>query len=422
MTTSLGPDRRFNPKSLGQKGQVIYQSLKKVEKWVEGHDYKGYEPFDGLSSRFRPLTFGNLLQDRLLLQLIRQSPLNLRPLFGVKPLDSTIGRGYMAWGYCYMLTLTGDLAYRTKIDSCLEWLMENKSPGYEEYSWGKHFDFASRGGLYKSFEPILIWTALIGHAFLEAYEVIGDDKYIDVADSISRWIVGLPRNQTDSGFCLGYHYHDMHATIHNSNMVGAAMLARTAKHTGAPGYLAVAKGAMTYSCSRQLSSGAWLYGEDPKNCWIDNFHTGYNLDALKCYIDYSNNHDFESALKNGLDFYKKNFFEENGRPKYYDTRAYPIDSQCASQGIDTLSNFADTDEESLKLAEKVAYWTIQNMQDKKGFFYYRQYPIGIKAKTPMLHWAQATTYKAFTLLLTKSLSTDSHTISTRDKSGAPKNV
>ncbi len=52
-------------------------SIRKVEKWVEEQNYKGYEPFDGLSSLFRPLTFGNLLSDRILLQLIRQSPINI---------------------------------------------------------------------------------------------------------------------------------------------------------------------------------------------------------------------------------------------------------------------------------------------------------------------------------------------------------
>jgi hypothetical protein len=40
------------------------------------------------------------------------------------------------------------------------------------------------------------------------------------------------------------------------------------------------------------------------------------------------------------------------------------------------------------------------MQDKDGHFYYRLYPL-IKAKTPMLHWAQATTYEALALLLSK---------------------
>lgn len=381
--------------------EFIRSSINKVEKWVEDHDYKGYEPFDGLSSIFRPLTFGNLLMDRLLLQLIRQSPINLRPLFGVKPLDSTIGRGYMAWGCCYMYKLTGDEQYKEKTALCLEWLMRNKSPGYAEYTWGKHFDFASRGGLYKSFEPILIWSTLIGHAFLEAYELFKNKSYLFVADSLCAWILKLPRNNTDFGFCLGYHNQDFTADIHNSNMVGAAFLARTARHNGNEEYMKVAKGAMTYSCSRQLPNGAWWYGEEETNHWIDNFHTGYNLDALKCYIESSGDKEYEGLLKKGLNFYMNNFFEASGRPKYYHSRAYPIDSQCASQAIDTLTNYADIDGEALYLAKKVALWTIQNMQDKEGFFYYRQYPLGIKAKAPMLHWAQATTYKALTHLYLK---------------------
>lgn len=379
----------------------IDDSIHKVEKWVEDQNYKGYEPFDGLSSWFRPLTFNNLLLDRILLQLIRQSPVNLRPLFGVKPLDSTIGRGYMALGYCHMYKLTKDSAYQRKIELCLDWLIENKSPSYKEYSWGKHFDFASRGGLYRSFEPITIWTALICNAFLEAYEIFGVQKYLDVANSVGRWIERLPRNQTSSGFCMGYHYLDVIAEIHNSNMAGAAVLARTAKHTGNKEYLNIAKGAMTYSCSRQRPDGAWWYGESSDAHWIDNFHTGYNLDALKCYMEYSGDTSYEPNLINGLEFYKKNFFEDNGRPKYYNNRAYPIDSQCISQAIETLANFTEIDNAALPFALKVTNWAIDNMQDKKGHFYYRQYPIGIKAKTPMLHWAQATTYKALALLLTK---------------------
>lgn len=386
----------MNPTS--QK-ETINKSLMEVEKWVEDHNYKGYEPFDGLSSPLRRFTCENLLMDRLLLQLIRQSPLNLRPLFGIRPLDSTIGRGYMAWGYCWMYRLTGRDEYRKKTFSCLDWLMENKSPGYPEYAWGKHFDFASRGGLYRTFEPILIWTSLIGHALLESYELWNDGRHLAVADSLCAWILTLPRTRTETGFCLGYHRHDQEGMIHNSNMVGAAVLARTAKHTQNGNYLEVAREAMRFSCSRQQPDGSWLYGEEPMNHWVDNFHTGYNLDGLKCYIESSGDGEYEGVLRKGIAYYKRTFFEESGRPKYYNSRAYPIDSQCASQGIDTLANFGDTDEEALSIAQKVAIWTIRNMKDPAGFFQYRQYPGGIRAKTPMLHWAQATMYKALAMLL-----------------------
>jgi hypothetical protein len=49
------------------------------------------------------------------------------------------------------------------------------------------------------------------------------------------------------------------------------------------------------------------------------------------------------------------------------------------------------------MACKVARWTIKNMQDPAGFFYYRKYPL-VTNKTPTLHWGQATMFAALTLL------------------------
>ncbi len=53
---------------------------------------------------------------------------------------------------------------------------------------------------------------------------------------------------------------------------------------------------------------------------------------------------------------------------------------------------------SLNLSLKVARWTIRNLQGRDGHFFYRIYPM-MKAKTPMLHWAQGTIYKALAVLL-----------------------
>jgi hypothetical protein len=155
---------------------------------------------------------------------------------------------------------------------------------------------------------------------------------------------------------------------------------------------------MTYSCTRQRSDGSWWYAEQPKFHWIDNFHTGYNLDSLKCYQEYSGDTDFAENLRHGFAYFKSTFFEASGRPRYYHDRTYPVDIQCASQAIDTFAYFSDLDEESLDRGLKVARWTIANMQDSRGFFYYRQYP-AITARTPMLHWGQATMFKALAHLL-----------------------
>jgi hypothetical protein len=393
-TSSSSIDSLGTGKTRGSSVEIenVGRALNGVQEWVERSQYRGYEPFDGLSSWARPLTFGSVLAQRVLMQAIRQSPLNLRPLMGVRPKDSTKGRGYMAWGYLMLYRATQQPQFLEKAVACLRWLDQHKAPGFEDHSWSNHFDFVARGGSYSRNDPIIVWTSLIGQAYLEAFDVTDDKWFLRVAESACEWILKLPRERTAHGNCLSYRAN-VQSSIHNSNMLGASLLARTAKRTGNEEYMRVAGSAMEYSCFRQLQDGSWWYGEEDKYHWIDNFHTGYNLDSLYFYLDAGGEKDLYPNLDRGLEFYKMHFFEMSGRPKYYHTRTFPVDIQCAAQSIDTLVLLSERDPTALELAGKVAGWTIQNMQDPEGYFYYRQYPL-MKAKTPMLHWGQATMFKA----------------------------
>jgi hypothetical protein len=379
--------------------EEVGRNLDLVQNWVEQKDYRGYEPFDGLSSWARPLALGNVFAERLLMQLIRQCPLNLRPLLGVSPKESTKGRGYMAWGYLSRYRATKRKGYLDKATHCLDWLDLHKVPRSEHHSWSNHFDFVSRYGSYTKDDPIIVWTSLIGLAYLEAFEITAEQRWLRIADSVCRWIMELPRETTRRGACLSY-LPRVQCSIHNSNLLGAAMLARTARRTGNREQLQVARSAMEYSCSRQLPDGAWWYAEEAKYHWIDNFHTGYNLCCLKHYLDATEEPEFRGNLESGLKFFKENFFEESGRPKYYHNRTYPVDIQCAAQAIDTLATLGERDPACLALARRVARWTMANMQDREGYFYYRQYPL-MTSRTPMLHWGQATMFRALALLYEK---------------------
>jgi len=314
----------------------------------------------------------------------------------VSPKDSTKGRGYMASGYLFRYRTTGNPEYLRKGEDCLNWLDHHRAAKFERHSWSNHFDFSSRSGAYTKDDPIIVWTSLIGFAYLEAYEITGTRRWLDIADSVCGWIMDLPRERTGMGDCLSYFAH-IQCSIHNSNMLGAAMLARAAKHTGNRNYFEVARSAMEYSCSRQLPDGSWWYGEEPKYHWIDNFHTGYNLDSLKCYLESTGDDTWRANFQKGLNFYKRHFFEPDGCPKYYHNRRYPVDIQCAAQSIESLASFSREDTECLDLSTKVAQWTITNMQAHDGHFYYRIYPL-MKAKTPMLHWGQATMFKGLAVL------------------------
>lgn len=373
--------------------QRIHESLLSVQRWVEKADYKGYEPFDGLSSPLHELVRGQLLAERILQQAVRQSPINIRPLLGIRPLESTKGRGAMAWGYLALFKTTGDPSYKTKALACLDWLDTHKSPKFATHSWANYFDFASRGGAYMKDDSIIVWTAMIGQAFLEAFEQFGDERLLRVAESAANWVLALPREKTKQGDCLSYFALGIES-IHNASMLGAAFLAHASKCLSRPELADVARSAMLYSCSRQCPDGSWWYGEESKFHWVDNFHTAYNLDSLKTYIECTGDKTFEPQLRLGFQYFKAHFFEESGRPKYYNNRSYPIDIQCASQAIDTLAYFAQDDPDALPLGVKVALWTIEHMQDRRGHFYYRKYPGGVTARTPMLHWGQATMFKA----------------------------
>ena len=411
MTATTSP-RLFDAAALEGPARLAYESLTKAQQWVEEHGYQAYEPFDGLSTPLRTFTRHNLLLDRLLQQLSRQSPVNFRPLLGIKPQPSTKGRGYMAAGYLKMYQITGDENYLRKAESSLEWLIEHKSPKFAEHSWANHFDYASRGGRYGTHDSIIVWTALIGQAFVDAFDVTGKARYLDIANSACQWILQLPRERTATGTGIAYHMRAS-GTVHNASMLGAALLARTWRHTRRQEYLDLAQAAMEYSCTRLRDDGSWWYADHGTNHWIDNFHTGYNLDSLKCYIEQTGDTTWSGHLDRAFAYFFANFFEPSGRPKYYHNRTYPIDIQCPSQAIETLAKFADRGPDVLQTAMNVARWTISNMQDRTGYFYYRRYPMGIVAKIPMLHWGQATMFNALSLLVSALLEREPSHIGSR---------
>lgn len=370
-------------------------SISQLTKWIERNNYRGYEPFDGLSSAVRPLLFGSIFAERVLMQIIRRSPVNLRPLLGVSKKESTKGRGYIAAGYLTLGKL-GDADALQKADMCLDWLDKHKVERFDNHAWSNHFDFASRAGRYTSQDPIIVWTALIGHTFVDAFEQTGKERYLEVAKSAARWILSLPREKTESGDCISYLY-DVQSSIHNSNMLGAAFLSRVNKHDPSEEKESVARKGMEYSCSRIREDGSWYYGEAEKYHWVDNFHTGYNLDSL--YYFQSNLHEpaYDELAQRAMKYYVDTMFRDDGAPRYYDKSLYPIDIQCCAQAVETLTMCREWNPGSFELANRVAAWTLDNMQSKNGYFYYRKGSL-YTIKTPMLHWGQGTMFKALAKL------------------------
>ncbi len=195
-------------------------------------------------------------------------------------------------------------------------------PSIPGHSWGNHFTYSSRSGHIPKDVSTVVWTGLIGQVFLEAYALFGRPRHLEIIRSIADWVMALPRENTDSGSCLSY-IMPSQRSIHNSNMIGAAFLAGAAAATGRGECQQVARRAMEYSCARQRDDGAWFYGDEEKHHWIDAFHTGYNLDALRRYQEALGDRGFSEQLEKGYAYFIRHFFEPDGRVRYYHDKTRP---------------------------------------------------------------------------------------------------
>ena len=149
----------------------IRSSIDRLSHWLEENDYRGYDTFDGLNARYlRPLTFETKFLRTVLQQGVRRFPINLRPILGIAKEHSSKGMGFLARGFIRLHQSTGDSKWAKNAEAALQWLIEHQAPGYSGAAWGNHFDYQSRSNYLPKGVPTIVWTSLIGHAFLDAYE------------------------------------------------------------------------------------------------------------------------------------------------------------------------------------------------------------------------------------------------------------
>ncbi|MCH7511092.1 MAG: hypothetical protein IIB19_01875 [Chloroflexi bacterium] len=377
----------------------VLSAVQRLDGWLERNDWKAYDPFDGLNARWPgPLARSNRYLRIALQQLVKRSPVNLRPLLGIRPATSSKGMGFLAKGYLSLYQTSGEDAYLRKSRRCLDWLTENFSRGYSGYAWGNHFDYQSRVFQLPKGVPTVVWTAHIAHAFFDSFETTGDEEHLAVALSACTFIrQDLSRTEDGDTVCISYIPIGSHQ-VHNANALAGSALARAYKHTDDEAIQRLAARSLAYTVKHQRQDGSWFYGEDRTLHWVDNFHTGYVLDSLLIYQQSTGDETFSEALRRGFSYYKHNFFLDGGVAKYYDTKTYPIDIQCCAQSIETLTLFSEIDPEALPLAWSIAAWTIEHMQDAGGYFYFQRHPRRT-IKIPMFHWGQATMLSALAGLL-----------------------
>lgn len=368
---------------------VIREITIKLWRYCEQNDFAGYDPYDALNSRLLKIIPGaNTRFFRLALtQSLKRLPVNLRPLLLIPKTQNPKALAIFLKA-ALKLKPAGIIDTTDKITYLINRIAELRSPGLTYYCWGYSFPWQTRTLLVPRGSPNLVCTVFVADALLDAYEATKNEFCLEMAVSAGAYIF----NQLywSEGDQAGFSYPQPGLRIHiyNADLLAAALLTRLSRITGDNNYKEPALMVARYAAKHQNEDGSWFYGETPGSRWIDNFHTGYNLMALRDISKYADTNEFMPTIIKGLRYYKSNFFHPDGAPKYYHNKPYPIDIHCVAQSIITLETLKDLDKTNHDLALSVLIWAIKNMCNKKGYFYYQVHRL-YKNRISYKRWSQA---------------------------------
>jgi hypothetical protein len=366
----------------------------KLYRWVEANNFSGFDPYDGLNCSL--LRDFPLLRKKFIMIFITQFfkiiPINLRPLFGIRKERNAKGISLFASALKNLYNSTKNKEYLNKAIELTEWLMKNKSPFTDYYAWGYNFPWQSRNAYKARNYPNVVTTSFVGNTFLDMYELTREKKYLDIAISASEFILNeLNIYKDDRGICFSYSPSD-NERVYNATLLASRHLIKTWKYSKNNKFLKQGLESVEFVLNSQNRDGSWVYGDFKNQQWIDNFHTGYNLWALKEINDIIKNDKIKESINIGFDYYLGNLFTKNMLPKYFNNKLYPLDIHAYAVAIIVFTLFGED-----KLCRSVYDNVIDILYSGKGYFYFRKTKLWT-IKIPYMRWSNAWMFYALSIM------------------------
>jgi len=373
--------------------EEISEACINLLRYIEKENFQGYDPYDGLTSPIFKLPFIKSSKKIKFLgqQFLKRLPINIRPIIGIKKRINPVTLGLCIHGYANLLNDSNKIELTSKINNLISQLESLIPNGFKGACWGYDFPWESRYATIPAYQPTVVATGIITNGLYKAYLKTNDKKISNLIIRSCDFVLNdLNKSiEKDGTFCFSYSPFD-NEKVFNASLKGARILAQGYSITKNELWKQTAKNAIEYVIRYQGNNGSWIYSQSNSGKWIDNYHTGYVLDCIAEYQLLCNDYTFNTNLLKGTLYYTESFFKENGQPKFYNEESLPVDCTAAAQSILTLSRNND-----LNLANKVAIWTINNMQDNEGYFYFRRYKYTID-KTSFMRWSNAWMFAGLT--------------------------
>jgi hypothetical protein len=376
-------------------------------KWCRACGLAGYDPYDALNSRiFQATPFRNSPAARLAwTQFHKRSPINFRSLAGVPRERNSKAIALFALAALADYRRRPTRENETEAQELLEDLIWMHLKGFKGAAWGYNFGWQSRSFFAPCGTPTIVPTAFAARALTEAAEVLGGNEFLPFARTICDFILNDLKRTSESSDEVCFSYSPLDQTrVFNASLLAAEVLATIGKQVNDPGLSEWARRATLYVVRRQREDGSWAYGEDSHQGWADNFHTAFILTSLSRVTDAlaasgaGDVEQIDGAIQRGYEFWTERFFLGHGWPKYFPDHLYPADIHSAASAIVALVEMRGRIPGTMMRADAIAEWAIENLRDRRGYFYYQRRRF-FKVRIPYMRWSEAWMMYALARLL-----------------------
>lgn len=374
---------------------TVNHSISSLYNWVKSEEYYGWDPYDALNSKLVSSVCSNSpTLEILITQFNKYSILNFRPILNIEKGLDIKGISLFAQSFSKIYSLTNDQQYKDELFKCIQFLKDKSLKSkYNFDCWAGHY-FNYRGFDKSTLSPDIpdvITTSNVIKVMADAYLIFKDEELKCIEKSAYDFLImHLLRNTNGGLYYLKYDPLSENKIVINASAEGLSAICKLINLFDDSEMREVACKLSQFIIQTQDANGCWIYSKYSNGNVRrqTDFHQGFIIDSLIEYLPFAELELRDSlieSIRKGASFYKKKQFLNDGRCHYRYPQLYPIDIHNQAQGIITFSKLSMLDTKSLEFSKKIVDWTISNMQDSSGYFYYQKNRL-FTNKIPYMRW------------------------------------
>jgi hypothetical protein len=378
----------------------------KLMDYMFQNNFTSYDPYDGLNTPLDIIKINKFCRLGLV-YLNKFSPVNLRKFFRVQKSKQLMALSTAANAMFTFNTL-GNRESKFIYTFYVELKKKTLKTKYGYHCWdARHFPIQMQDNLIDINIPSIVGNEIFGTFLIHYYKATGNNEVLRYISDLADLFIDKFFCERDGFSFFKYRINDPDNKITlNASLKATSFLIKASEILDNDSFHDPVHKAIKTVVSLQKDDGRWNYtyfiDKQNEKKQVD-FHQGFILDDILLFMNkYGHDTPYLNSYQKGIDFYYQKQFLPNGQSLYRYPKKWPVDIHSQSQGIITFTRAAKSGfgDHYFDFAGIIAEWTIKNMQDKDGHFYFLKYP-WVTNKIPYIRWSDANMAYALSVFLSK---------------------